>query len=453
MSLPNNIGLRKTDLVTKQLKEYQSKFRNWWEERGPSEFLNMEMNLRLPNGSVLASNWSSYHKMKPSEYTWGIFVAPTNQKHIAFGEFIGKPVWETVPQDYRSLLFEHIRVQADVENAAIEQSRNLTLTAPSRFDLNNLFQFFLEEGRHTWAMVHLLIEYFGHDGIVESEALLDRMSGSDSNPRLLNAFNCHTDDWLSHFMWCFLADRVGKYQIQAVTQCSFSPLARSANFMMFEEPLHIQFGLKGLERVLCKSIEVTLESDSYDIFDKGAISLPVIQKYFNYWISKIFDLFGNDESNRAYELYECGVRSPRGFPPRNIEEIIQDKKHKNEIKQVTVKPELAINTIMRRQFIYEISKTFEHWNNYLELMGLNLKLYIPHERFNREYGPCNGLLFDIYGNTILPNSKITIKDYLPTIEEIDKVQNVMKMQIESGCYASWISPENFSLPKLLAKNN
>src|SRR5262249_41129414 len=158
-----------------------------------------------------------------------------------FGEHRGQKVWNEVPSEYRTLLLQHICAQADVENAAVEQSRRLTEMVPSCADLDNLFQFYLEEGRHTWAMVHLLLAHFGGDGVIEAEALLDRLSGDADNPRLLEAFNYPTDDWLAHFMWCFLADRVGKYQVQAVTQCAFAPLARTAKFMMFEEPLHISF--------------------------------------------------------------------------------------------------------------------------------------------------------------------------------------------------------------------
>src|SRR3546814_8316497 len=62
-------------------------------------------------------------------------------------------------------------------------------TCPSLYDMRNLFQVNVEEGRHLWAMVYLLDAYFGRDGREEAEALLQRRSGDDDKPRILGAFN------------------------------------------------------------------------------------------------------------------------------------------------------------------------------------------------------------------------------------------------------------------------
>ena len=97
----------------------------------------------------------------------------------------------------------------------MEQQRHLGRTCPSLYDLRNLFQINVEEGRHLWAMVYLLDAHFGRDGREESEALLQRRSGDADKPRILGAFNEKTPDWLSYFMFCFFTDRDGKYQSRA----------------------------------------------------------------------------------------------------------------------------------------------------------------------------------------------------------------------------------------------
>jgi len=56
-----------------------------------------------------------------------------------------------------------IVTQGDTEPASVEQQRLLGHTAPSLYDLRNLFQVNVEEGRHLWAMVYLLHAYFGRD--------------------------------------------------------------------------------------------------------------------------------------------------------------------------------------------------------------------------------------------------------------------------------------------------
>lgn len=447
MQIPNNVGLTERDPLYRQLLAYQGKFRHWFRERGPGEFLDRPMQLRRPTGVLHGAGWARVDTMLPSDYRWGLYHVPTGQQQIAFGDHSGKPVWLSVPDEYRKLLLDHVRVQADVENAAIEQSRTLTASAPSAHDLNNLFQFYLEEGRHTWAMVHLLIEHFGHDGLVEAEALLQRMSGDEHHPRLLEAFNHHTEDWLSHFMWCLLADRVGKYQIQAVTQSAFAPLAGAAKFMMFEEPLHITFGVAGLERVLCRSVEATLARDSHDVFAVGAIPLPVVQRYFNYWASKIYDLFGNDESERANELFDHGIRSPRNFAGSEQELVQVDRRRDGAIETCGVPARLATNTVMRRQYIAEVGRIVGRWNEHLARLGVAFSFYLPHERFNRRFGPCRGLPFDVNGQL----SAAGAAPFLPDAADTAQLQALMAEPVAAGAAASWLSAPSATLQSLGAQ--
>ncbi|RKG65326.1 benzoyl-CoA 2,3-epoxidase subunit BoxB [Corallococcus sp. CA054B] len=449
MPLPNNIGLDGQSQLARQIASYQTKFYKWWRERGPTEFLDRQMRIRRPTGSVNGVDWAEYSSMRPDEYRWGIFMVPTGQDAIAFGDHQGKKVWEEVPGEYRTLLLQHICVQADVENAAVEQSRTLTQTAPSEPDLENVFQFFLEEGRHTWSMVHLLLAHFGADGVVEAEALLERMSGDPKNPRLLEAFNYPTEDWLSHFMWCFLADRVGKYQIQAVTESSFAPLARAAKFMMFEEPLHISFGAVGLDRVLARTAEVTLREGTLETFAAGAIPFPVIQRYLNYWAPKVFDLFGNDDSERSHELFRAGLRRPRNFVGGESQIVPIDARVGDRVAVTEVAGEWATNAIMRRQFIAEVQTQVDRWNASLRALGIDFQLRLPHERFSRAYGPCAGLPFDLDGKLLPRGAAVKAAEYFPTSRELANVRSLMQRELTPGQFASWISPAATRLNSLV----
>ncbi len=104
-----------------------------------------------------------------------------------------------MPGEHRANLRRIIVTQGDTEPASVEQQRHLGLTAPSMYDLRNLFQINVEEGHHLWAMVYLLHKHFGRDGSEEAEALLQRQSGDENNPRILGAFNEKTPDWLALF--------------------------------------------------------------------------------------------------------------------------------------------------------------------------------------------------------------------------------------------------------------
>ena len=116
----------------------------------------------------------------------------------------GEHAWQEVPGEYRAMLRRLIVIQGDTEPASVEQQRHLGKTAPSLYDMRNLFQVNVEEGRHLWAMVYLLHKYFGTDGRDEAEALLQRRSGDADTPRMLGAFNEATPDWLSFFMFTYL---------------------------------------------------------------------------------------------------------------------------------------------------------------------------------------------------------------------------------------------------------
>src|SRR6185503_7848009 len=111
----------------------------------------------------------------------------------------GEPVWHDVPGEFRNSLRRIIVTQGDTEPASVEQQRHLGHTCPSLYDLRNLFQVNVEEGRHLWAMVYLLHGFFGRDGREEAEALLSRRSGDPDRPRILGAFNQPIENWLDFF--------------------------------------------------------------------------------------------------------------------------------------------------------------------------------------------------------------------------------------------------------------
>ena len=123
-------------------------------------------------------------------------------------------MWQDVPGEYRAMLRRLVVIQGDTEPASVEQQRHLGKTAPSLYDMRNLFQINVEEGRHLWAMVYLLHKYFGRDGRDEADDMLRRRSGSKDAPRMLGAFNEATPDWLSLFMFTFFTDRDGKMQLE-----------------------------------------------------------------------------------------------------------------------------------------------------------------------------------------------------------------------------------------------
>src|SRR5258706_14235334 len=248
--IPNNVDLAADKTLQRALEHWQPKFLGWWNDMGPIGALNHDVYLRTAV-SVEAAGWAHFDSVKMPEYRWGIFLAPADSDRlINFGDHKGEPAWQEVPGEHRSNLRRIIVTQGDTEPASVEQQRHLGLTAPSLYDLRNLFQVNVEEGRHLWAMVYLLQRYFGRDGREEAEALLERRSGDRDNPRILGAFNEQTPDWLAFFMFTYFTDRDGKFQLCALAESGFDPPALTFLFMLTEEAHHMFVGGTSIGRVV-----------------------------------------------------------------------------------------------------------------------------------------------------------------------------------------------------------
>src|SRR5260221_159579 len=187
--IPNNVNLSEDRQVLKALEGWHPGYMDWWSDMGPEGFQQSLVYLRTAY-SVDPRGWAKFDYVKMPEYRWGILLAPQEENRvIPFGENFGKPAWQEVPGEHRATLRRLIVIQGDTEPASVEQQRHLGKTAPSLYDLRNLFQVNVEEGRHLWAMVYLLQKYFGRDGREEADDLLRRRSGDADSPRMLDAFN------------------------------------------------------------------------------------------------------------------------------------------------------------------------------------------------------------------------------------------------------------------------
>ena len=180
--IPNNVNLSEDRQVLKALEGWHPGYMNWWGDMGPEGFQQSLVYLRTAY-SVDPRGWAKFDYVKMPDYRWGILLAPQEENRvIPFGENFGKPAWQEVPGEHRAMLRRLIVIQGDTEPASVEQQRHLGKTAPSLYDLRNLFQVNVEEGRHLWAMVYLLQKYFGRDGREEADDLLRRRSGDADSP-------------------------------------------------------------------------------------------------------------------------------------------------------------------------------------------------------------------------------------------------------------------------------
>src|SRR6266699_3851482 len=319
--IPNNVNLSEDKKLQRALEKWLPNFLDWWHDMGPEGFQNKDVWLRTA-ADVGSEGWGNFDYVEMPQYRWGIFLEPPQpDAKIGFGDNCGRPAYQEVPGEFRNSLRRIIVTQGDTEPASVEQQRQLGKTCPSLYDLRNLFQVNVEEGRHLWAMVYLLHGYFGRDGRDEADALLQRRSGDHDKPRILGAFNEKTPDWLSFFMFCFFTDRDGKYQLASLQESGLDPLSRTCRFMLTEEAHHMFVGEMGVGRIVQKSCELMRQHRSDDVRRHGGIDLPTMQRYINFHYSVSLDLFGSEVSTNAANAFTMGLKG-------RFEETKKDDDHR-----------------------------------------------------------------------------------------------------------------------------
>ncbi len=444
-SIPNNVDLSSDRRLQRALEQWQPNFLAWWNQVGPEDFQAHQVYLRTAI-SVEAGGWAHFDFVRMPEYRWGIFLEPKeNERKIGFGDVIGEPVWDEVPGEHRNSLRRIIVTQADTEPASVEQQRLLGKTCPSMYDLRNLFQVNVEEGRHLWAMVYLLQRHFGRDGREEAEELLNRRSGSSDKPRILNCFNEPIEEWLSFFFFAMFTDRDGKFQLAALAQSGFDPLARTTRFMLTEEAHHLFVGEMGVDRVVQRCAE--LMAQGKDPRAEGAVPLELLQKYCNFWFTLSLDLFGGEISSNAADFFAAGLKGR--FREDTLDEhraLGQTYKLQvpegGKIVEQEVPLRNAMNEVLRDEYVKDCQRAVDRWNKTLEKAGVpGMKLRLPNRRFHRAVGPSAGLKFDPEGRMISEQEWAGNESkWLPTALDREYVKSLMHPVIASGKVANWIAP-------------
>jgi benzoyl-CoA 2,3-dioxygenase component B len=448
--IPNNVNLAEDRALQRALEQWQPNYLHWWQDMGPEGSTDYDVYLRTAV-SVDPQGWAQFGHVRMPDYRWGIFLNPAEAgRKIHFGDHLGEDAWQDVPGEHRANLRRIIVTQGDTEPASVEQQRHLGLTCPSQYDLRNLFQVNVEEGRHLWAMVYLLHKYFGRDGREEGEALLARRSGDADNPRILQAFNEKTPDWLSFFMFTYFTDRDGKFQLCALAESGFDPLARTTRFMLTEEAHHMFVGESGVSRVIqrtCQAMNELKTDDPARLRAAGVIDLPTIQRYLNFHFSVTIDLFGADESSNAATFYSSGLKGRFEEGKRNDDHLLRGATyrvlnvHDGQLVEKDVPMLNALNEVLRDDYIKDSIGGVERWNKVIEKAGIPFRLKTPHKAFHRSIGSLKDIRVAPDGRVVSDHEwNASVEQWLPTDVDRAYVASLMGRVVDPGRFANWIAP-------------
>src|SRR5918993_1567472 len=411
--IPNNVNLSGDKRLQRALEKWLPNYLDWWREMGPEGFQDKDVWLRTAV-SVEPDGWANFDYVKMPDYRWGIFLKPAEaDARVGFGDNLGQPAYQEVPGEFRNALRRIVVTQADTEPASVEQQRRLGHTCPSLYDLRNLFQVNVEEGRHLWAMVYLLHGYFGRDGRDEADALLERRSGNPDKPRILEAFNQPCDDWLNFFCFTMFTDRDGKYQLSALAESGFEPLARTCQFMLTEEAHHLFVGETGVGRVVKRTAELMKQNPNEDVRALGGIPLDMIQRHINFWFSYSLDLFGGEISSNSADFFAAGLKGRYQEQKKYDEHVLTNDSftllvvEDGRLVRREIPLRNALNEVLRGEYVAD---------------------YAGHH-------------FDPEGNLVAAEEFESHRaEWLPRPDDREYLQSIMRPVTEPGKIANWIAP-------------
>src|SRR5881275_2761017 len=204
-------------------------------------------------------------------------------------------------------------------------------------------------------------------------------------------------------------------------------------------------GETGISRVVKRTLEVMKELGTDDparIRSHGAIDLPTLQKYLNFWCSSSLDLFGSEISSNSAANFASGMK---GRPDESTyqDHVLRDASMTLETPQgsETVPMLNALNEVMRESYLKDCEIGLKRWNRMIERAGQALRLSLPSSRFRRQIGPWAGVPVDTHGKMIeRAEYERRLEDWIPSKGDRAFVGSLMKRVIEPGSMAGWIAP-------------
>ena len=185
---------------------------------GPDRSRELDVYLRTAV-SVDPQGWAQFGYVKMPDYRWGIFLnPPSKDRQIHLATTRGEAAWQEVPGRAPRQPAPHHRHagrhRARLGGAAAPPGPDL----PSLYDLRNLFQVNVEEGATCGPWWSCCTSTSAATAAKRRGPAQRRSSGQTDNPRILQAFNEKTPDWLSFFMFTYFTDRDGKFQLCALAE-------------------------------------------------------------------------------------------------------------------------------------------------------------------------------------------------------------------------------------------
>ena len=204
-------------------------------------------------------------------------------------------------------------------------------------------------------------------------------------------------------------------------------------------------GETGLGRVVRRTLEVMKQlgaDDPAKIRAAGAVDLPTLQKYLNFWCSSSLDLFGSEISSNSAANFANGLKG-RPDESQYEDHVLRSA----SLKLVTPEGEQevpmlnALNEVMRESYLKDCEIGLKRWNRLIERAGSAFRLTLPSSRFRRSIGAWVGQPVDPQGRVISKEDyERGLADWVPSEADRAFVRSLMQRVVEPGKIAGWLAP-------------
>jgi benzoyl-CoA 2,3-dioxygenase component B len=204
-------------------------------------------------------------------------------------------------------------------------------------------------------------------------------------------------------------------------------------------------GETGIGRVVKRTLEVMKELGTDDpdkVRAAGAVDLPTVQKYLNFWCSSSLDLFGSEISSNSAANFANGLKG-RPDESQYEDHVLRSQGMKllTPEGEQTVPMLNALNEVMRESYLRDCEIGLKRWNRQIERAGFPLRLTLPSTRFRRSIGAWGGQPVTPRGEIIGRESfEKSLHEWIPSESDRAFVHSLMQKVAVPGKMAAWIAP-------------
>jgi len=187
----------------------------------------------------------------------------------------------------------------------------------------------------------------------------------------------------------------------------------------------------------------------------GAVDLPTIQRYLNFWFSSSLDLFGAENSSNAATYFAAGIKgrpdetnyADHGALDTTFDIAVPDGDSGVKSEQIALRN--AMNEVTRGAYIRDCEIGVKRWNRLIAKAGIAFELTLPSPRFRRGIGAWAGRPVDPSGQPIAAADwQARQEEWLPSESDRAFVRSLMQKIVEPGRMAGWIAPPDRGINNL-----